>query len=165
MHINRSVQASILAVALMMGTSDPSSAQNNPTEQSSPASEAEAASARSAANLITTLASGATCRRGDQKRGGIYIEHTLFHRSTAALEGWVAQIGAAADQGTFANMRLDIADAALKGECYDIADFEYRYVMQKYAGNAYQAYQERAKIGIEEVRARGASTNSPAPAK
>jgi hypothetical protein len=75
----------------------------------------------------------------------------------------MAIYGVTVNTGTYANMRLDVADAAVKGVCYEIADSEFRYVMQLYVGNAYQAYRERAKIGIDDVRAkRNLITSAPA---
>ena len=50
------------------------------------------------------------------------------------------------------NARFDIADTALKGDCLDIADENYRHVIKVYTGSSYAAQRDRAKLGIDDVR-------------
>lgn len=52
------------------------------------------------------------------------------------------------------NTTLDIGDVALQKGCLDIADRQYREVLEVFVGPSYSAYRERAAIGIEDVRAK-----------
>lgn len=54
---------------------------------------------------------------------------------------------------TAARARLAIADAALAQKCLDLADKHYRYVTATFTGSAWTAYRERARIGVDDVRA------------
>ena len=45
------------------------------------------------------------------------------------------------------------ADAALRKGAYDLADRVYRRLVEFYVGNAYSGIRERARIGIDDVRA------------
>lgn len=50
--------------------------------------------------------------------------------------------------------RFGLADLALKKECLDIAGSHFRHALNKYTGSAYAAYRDRAKVGIDDVRAK-----------
>jgi hypothetical protein len=155
MQLIRSSHRHALTVALLIAMSGSVFAQTNMNEEQRAAAALGESSAHSAANLIAMFTFGAGCHPGEPKLREIYNEHTSFHKSLVAFENWVAQIaivGTAINQGSNANMRLDVAEAAVKSGCYDIASFEFRYVMQFYTGMAYQAYRERAKIGIDDLR-------------
>lgn len=56
--------------------------------------------------------------------------------------------------GTALKSRHAFADLALKKGCLDTADHHYRHIMKRYTGSAYAAHRDRAKIGIEDVRAK-----------
>lgn len=49
---------------------------------------------------------------------------------------------------------LDVAEAALKHGCLDVADEMYRHVLQRYVGIAYSGLRQRAQVGINDVRSR-----------
>ena len=48
--------------------------------------------------------------------------------------------------------RFIIADLALKKNCVNIADKNYRHIVSRYSGEAYRSHRERARIGIDDVR-------------
>lgn len=50
--------------------------------------------------------------------------------------------------------RLTLADAALKANCLDMADEIYREVISTYTGSRFAAFRERAKLGVDDVRAK-----------
>lgn len=52
--------------------------------------------------------------------------------------------------------RFQIADAALLAGCLDVADEEYREILKIYSRPSDQAVRDRAKIGIDDVRAKRA---------
>lgn len=52
-----------------------------------------------------------------------------------------------------ASMNFEIADSALKNGCLDFADKAYREIIVIYIGTAYAAYRDRARIGIDDIRA------------
>lgn len=49
------------------------------------------------------------------------------------------------------NMRFKIADGALSARCFDIADAQYRSIVQTYIGTAFAAQRERARLGIDDI--------------
>lgn len=51
------------------------------------------------------------------------------------------------------NLRLTLADANLAHGCTDVADSLYRGAITIYTGDAYGPYRERARIGVDDVRA------------
>lgn len=57
----------------------------------------------------------------------------------------------AAYQNSFAGLRLEVADNALEGECSDIAEFEYRYVIDLYPGLE-ASLLNHAQLGIDQIQ-------------
>ncbi|MBJ7404289.1 MAG: hypothetical protein JHD07_13720 [Bradyrhizobium sp.] len=55
---------------------------------------------------------------------------------------------------SFIVFRRALADAALKSGCLNIADEQYRSILERYREPAFQNYRDLAKIGIEDVRER-----------
>lgn len=51
------------------------------------------------------------------------------------------------------SLRLTLADANLAHGCADAADALYRDAISTYTGGAYASYRERARIGVDDVRA------------
>jgi hypothetical protein len=47
-----------------------------------------------------------------------------------------------------------MADAYLEKGCLDQADAIYRHVIDHYAGSSFTSARERARVGIDDVRAR-----------
>jgi hypothetical protein len=45
-----------------------------------------------------------------------------------------------------------VADGALKLGCRQVADYYYRRILSIFTGSAYEAYRQRALVGIEDVR-------------
>jgi hypothetical protein len=54
------------------------------------------------------------------------------------------------------SLAFDFAEAALKKGCLDEADGMYRHLFEFYVGAAWSGIRDRAKLGIEDVRARRA---------
>jgi hypothetical protein len=50
--------------------------------------------------------------------------------------------------------RFELADAALSAGCFSLADDGYRDVIKTHVGSDYQAARDRAKVGIDDVRAK-----------
>jgi hypothetical protein len=50
--------------------------------------------------------------------------------------------------------RFELADAALSAGCFGLADDGYRDVIKTHVGSDYQAARDRAKVGIDDVRAK-----------
>jgi hypothetical protein len=57
----------------------------------------------------------------------------------------------------FIENRLSIADAALRSNCLNMADEQYRTVLKGYPGLAYSHYLDLAKIGVDDVREKRAA--------
>lgn len=52
------------------------------------------------------------------------------------------------------DLSFRLADKALALGCLDTADSTYRGLIEFYVGNAYQGIRDRAKVGIDDVRAK-----------
>jgi hypothetical protein len=51
------------------------------------------------------------------------------------------------------SLAFGLADAALESGCLDVADQAYRRIITYYTGSAYAGLRDRAKLGIDDVRA------------
>ena len=115
--------------------------------------ELSSAVSRSSVNLeLTLLRNDATCEPGSPTAAKIRKQYELFQRSIGSLENYFAHSLVRTGLPLTASFRLSVADKALKKQCLDIADDQYRQVMSIYTGSAYSALRDRAKIGIDDVR-------------
>jgi hypothetical protein len=78
-----------------------------------------------------------------QIRDTSYLEKSKAHMSAA-----LAQLRKNLDE------RFEMADAALSAGCLTLADDGYRDIIKTHTGEADQAARDRAKIGIDDVRAK-----------
>jgi hypothetical protein len=69
-------------------------------------------------------------------------------RSKAHMREALAQLQKNLDE------RFEMADAALSAGCFSLADDGYRDVIKTHTGADYQAARDRAKVGIDDVRAK-----------
>lgn len=51
------------------------------------------------------------------------------------------------------NLLLSLGDAGLRKKCYDLAEANYKEVINVYVGLAYTGYRDRAKVGLDDIRA------------
>ncbi len=56
-------------------------------------------------------------------------------------------------------LTFDFADAALRRGCFDDADWGYRGLIEIYVGQAYGGIRDRARIGVDDVRAARAAAD------
>lgn len=106
--------------------------------------------------LLQAFAMGGECA-GANTPQTLAVPYAKFVISLTAFESRVMTASFPIDLSALASMRLQVADAALKSKCPGLADAQYRAVVSRYVGNSYQAFRERAKIGIDDVRALSAS--------
>jgi len=78
-----------------------------------------------------------------QIRDASYLE-----KSKARMSKALAQLQKSLDE------RFELADAALSSGCFSLADDGYRDVIKTHTGADYQAARDRAKVGIDDVRAK-----------
>lgn len=69
-------------------------------------------------------------------------------KSKAHINDSLAQLQKKLDE------RFELADAALSAGCFSLADDGYRDVIKTRVGSDYQAARDRAKVGIDDVRAK-----------
>lgn len=122
------------------------------------------AASKSAAELIVLLlAEKSSCAGTNSAR--IKIEHKRSDQHLGWLERYTGPAsGVNIDNSFLGYMRLQIADAALKSGCLDIANEQYRQVLNNYSSLRYLGLRDRAKVGIEDARFKSFYQSAPAPA-
>lgn len=86
-----------------------------------------------------------------------------LEKELSALNGLGGSLAAAEREtrGRHTKLAFALADAALAKGALDVADRTFRRLIDFYVGSAYSGIRERARIGIDDVRAKRAA----APAK
>ncbi len=120
-------------------------------EASETADKIGKATSKSVAELVSLLLfEKSPCDPAGTAFAKIKAEHSRSDQYIGWLEQYTAPYNV--DASGLGYMRLQIADAALKSGCLDIANAQYRKVLSNYSSFRYIGLRDRAKVGIDDVR-------------